>query len=102
MSEQRRLKEEYHIKCNVYSQRLLRGFLEKLGKLQAECKHEKTHWMQELNPDGTFKEGLYKRCFICGSTVEVFCSATPEFIENILNDFDSSIESQRAWLSKKC
>jgi hypothetical protein len=99
MSELKKLKEAYHAKCEVYSHRLLQGFLEKMGKLQAECKHKHTHWMQEINSDGSFKEGLFKRCLICGSTVDTFYTKI-EFIENILNNFDERVEVQKKWLNK--
>ena len=73
------------------SQKQLARFFLELGTLQAECKHPKTHWMQELTRDGSFKEGLYKRCFVCGSTVErVDVNASNR--EQLLLVFDEAVE----------
>jgi hypothetical protein len=65
-----------------------------VDKLQAECKHEKTHWMQELDKDGEYKKGLFKRCFICGATVEKL-DADNKFIDVAMKAFDDIIEANR-------
>jgi len=76
-------------------QHLQLRFYYDLGKLQNECKHEKTHWMQEIRKDGSFKENLYKRCFVCGATVETL-EAPDSFREQLLNKFDSEVESKKS------
>jgi hypothetical protein len=66
-----------------------------VGKLQAECKHTKTHWMQELDKEGNYKEGLFKRCFICGKTVEKL-DATDEVVEVVMKAFDDAVEAHKS------
>ena len=62
-----------------------------LEQLQTDCKHEKTHWMQELKSDGSLKGGLFKRCFVCGKTLETFdCAA--EVAEKLVGLFDCEVE----------
>jgi hypothetical protein len=94
MSEYQKLKNEYHKKCEVWSQKLLKDFMEKVGKLQVECKHPVTHWMQELNTDGSFKEGLFKRCYVCGATVDTL-DIDESFINLLLDEFDENCEDEK-------
>jgi hypothetical protein len=61
-------------------------------KLQKSCKHEKTHWMQELDKNGNYKGGLFKRCFDCGVTVTKI-DGPDEVIESALKAFDDVVEA---------
>jgi hypothetical protein len=85
-----RWKREHSRRFNKH----LGQYYAQVGKLQAECTHKKTHWIQELNKDGTFKDGLFKRCFICGGTVDMI-SISEEDIEYLLNCFDASVEMKK-------
>ncbi len=76
-------------------QKLWEEFFKTLVKLQNECKHEHIHWMQELAKDGSFKRGLFKRCFVCGATLETL-DANPEVIEQLLKVFDDAAEKVKA------
>lgn len=69
-----------------------------LDKLQKECKHERTHWMQELDRGGYPKAGLFKRCFVCGATVEKL-DAPDEAVEVAMKAFDGATELLKASLS---
>jgi hypothetical protein len=71
-----------------------------LDKLQKECKHEITHWMQELDRSGCPKAGLFKRCFVCGATVEKL-DASDEAIEVAMKAFDGATELLKATLDNK-
>ncbi len=94
MSELRKLKDEYHQKCVEKSRKMLLTFLIKMGELQTECKHELTHWMQELAEDGTIKDGLFKRCFVCGFTIETF-NVSADIVKALLSKFDKDVEEQK-------
>ncbi len=81
-----------------YSRRFtkhLGQYYKAVDKLQAECQHEKTHWIQELVKDGTFEEALVKRCFVCGKNIDKL-EADSVFIETVLNEFDASVERRKA------
>jgi len=79
-------------------QRLQIKFYADLGKLQIECKHEKTHWMQEICHDGSFKKGVFKRCFVCGATVETL-EITDSYKEQLLGKFDAEVELKKLSLA---
>jgi hypothetical protein len=96
MSELIKLQEKMQAKREIFGKKFLKQYLLAVGTLQAECKHRKTHWIQEIKSDGTFKVGLFKRCLRCGSTVDTYYPK-PEFIENILNNFDREVEVQKRW-----
>jgi hypothetical protein len=66
-------------------------FYIKLCKLQSECKHELTHWVQEITQEGYLKQGLFKRCYICGFTIDRF-DTDLEFQNQLLNEFDYHVE----------
>jgi|SRR5208283_5059866 len=70
MSEVDKIIEKYQKKHQRLERNLQIKFYTEIGKLQIECKHEKTHWMQELTKEGKLKNGLFKRCLICGSTID--------------------------------
>jgi len=65
-----------------------------VDKLQKDCKHEKTHWLQEIAKDGTFKDDLVKRCFVCGANVEKF-TVKIDVIEQIMVNFDKDVEQKK-------
>ena len=75
-------------------QKALVNFYSELGRLQVECTHKKTHWIQEILKDGSFKEELYKRCFVCGATVETL-SMSDDVNEELMNKFDSEVELKK-------
>lgn len=69
-------------------------YYEAVDKLQKECKHNRTHWMQELDKQGNIKEGLVKRCLICGSNIQKVEGTKEEIIEEALHAFDMIIENR--------
>lgn len=79
-------------------QQLKIKFYTDLGKLQIECKHEKTHWMQEIRADGSCDKDLSKRCFICGSTIETL-EVIDSFKEQLLDKFDAEVELKKLSLA---
>lgn len=90
MSELEKLMTKYEKK----RQKALVNFYSELGRLQIECTHKKTHWIQEIQKDGSFKEELYKRCFVCGATVENL-SISDDVKEEFMNKFDSEVELKK-------
>ena len=91
MSELINLEEEWQRKHDKMVAQMLGEFYAKVDKLQKECKHEKTHWIQELNKDGSFKGMLVKRCFVCGANIEKL-DTTEIQLEMFLNNFDADVE----------
>lgn len=62
-------------------------------KLEKKCKHEKTHWMQELDKKGNYKGGLFKRCFVCGKTLEKLPEIEIETIDLAMKAFDDAVNA---------
>jgi hypothetical protein len=98
MSELDKIVEKYQKKYQCLERKLQVAFYSDIGKLQIECKHEKIHWMQELKKDGSLKDGLFKRCLICGSTVETFDTEN-SFREELLIKFDNEVEVKKLALN---
>jgi hypothetical protein len=98
MSELIKLQNKFLEKGAKVTLKLQVGFLTEKGELQEDCKHEKTHWLQEIAVDGSFKAGLFKRCFICGATIDKL-KCEPEFVEQLLIQFDISVEAYKAKMS---
>ncbi|MDD5240026.1 MAG: hypothetical protein PHH61_06225 [Candidatus Nanoarchaeia archaeon] len=61
-------------------------------KLQKTCQHANTHWMQELDRKGNYKEGLFLRCFDCGATIRTLSEMETETINSAMKAFDDTIE----------
>jgi hypothetical protein len=61
-------------------------------KLQKTCQHANTHWMQELDRKGNYKEGLFLRCFDCGVTIRTLSEMETETINLAMKAFDDTIE----------
>ena len=96
MSELIKLQLEFTQKDEKRRIKTLKEFYLAVGKLQHDCKHKKTHWIQELSKNGSFKEDeLYKRCYVCGSTIETL-KVTGAQREMFLNNFDADVEQQKA------
>jgi len=91
MSEFVKLQEKNQVITQGMIVYLRATFESEVKELQETCKHEKTHWMQELTKEGDFKEGLFKRCFVCGATVQKF-DANDEAIEVAMKAFDGAVE----------
>ena len=72
-------------------------FYATLDRLQKGCKHESTHWMQELDRGGCPKSGLFKRCFVCGATVEQL-DLSDDALEVAMKAFDGATELIKASL----
>ena len=94
MSKLVKLEQKFSTKAEETREKQLLAFFKAMGELQFNCKHEKTHWIQEISKEGIFSVALYKRCFICGSTVEKIDLKT-ETQEQILVQFDSSVEQAK-------
>jgi hypothetical protein len=92
MSEFLKLKEKYQTMNQAMNVYFRATFDSDVKELQETCKHEKTHWMQELTKEGDFKEGLFKRCFICGATIEKL-EANDKAIELAMQAFDNAVEN---------
>ena len=95
MSEFVKLKEKYQILSQSMNIYFKATFDSEVKELQENCKHDKTHWMQELTKEGDYKEGLFKRCFICGATLEKLDTGRPEFIDELCNQFDLNVENRK-------
>lgn len=98
MSEFVKLKEKYQTMNQAMTVYFRATFDSEVKELQESCKHDKTHWMQELTKEGDFKEGLFKRCFICGATVEML-EVPNEAIEVAMKAFDGATEIIKASLN---
>lgn len=93
MSEIVKIEKEIQEKANKLSAKLYKELIFKIADIRAECKHEKMHWIQELNKAGHYKNGLFKRCFVCGLTLDTFDS-TADIMEQILYAFDIHVEQK--------
>jgi hypothetical protein len=61
-------------------------------KIQKACTHKNTHWMQELDRKGNYKNGLFLRCFDCGITIRTLSELEIETINLAMKAFDDTIE----------
>lgn len=93
MNDYMKLRENYTNNLIKANDKALAKFYLQLGTLQNEiCKHEKTLWLQEIGKDGELKEGLFKRCLNCNSTLATIDDL--EAIKKLLADFDKACEIQ--------
>ena len=94
MSERRKLEESWKLRSLKGEHVTATDMVIEMGKLVERCTHNKTHWIQEINQDGEFSNKLFKRCFLCGFNIEEL-NVEPEFVEQILTDFDKSCEIKK-------
>ena len=98
MSERAKLEEEF-----LYRHRrgtTMADFIIAMGKLVENCKHEKTHWIQEVDSRGNFHDDLIKRCYICGVNIDTLEDVEKEFVEKLLSQFDRTCEKKKASITK--
>lgn len=100
MSERKKLEEKWLLEqykgCTV----LPKDMIIELGKLVEQCPHNKTHWVQELDSEGVFKNKLFKRCFLCGFNIDEL-DVDEEFREGLLSDFDKRCEEKKLLVKAK-
>lgn len=94
MTERKKLEEKWELDELRGHPILPKDMIIQLGKLVESCPHSKTHWIQEIDREGEFKGKLYKRCYLCGFNIDEL-ETEPEFIEQILNDFDMRCEDKK-------
>jgi len=94
MSELIKLKQEYDEHMDKVYRKALAVYFTKLGIVQEECKHEKTHWIQEIATDGSLSTELRKRCYVCGLTVDTL-NLDKDALEAILIAYDKNIEFEK-------
>ena len=95
MTEKRKLMEEL-----IYREKrkaTMSDFIVSWGKLVAACKHERTHWIQEMDEFGELHNNLVKRCYVCGVNIDELC-VEKEFVEKLIYDFDAACEEKKASL----
>jgi hypothetical protein len=93
MSERRKLMDE--LLYRLERKATVSDFIIAWGKLVESCKHEKTHWIQEIDNDsGEFHNDLVKRCYVCGVNIDEL-SVEKEFVEKLLADFDKACEEKK-------
>jgi len=98
MSEKAKLIDEFayrHLRNLTMS-----DFIIAWGKLVERCKHEKTHWVQEMDSEGNLHNDLVKRCFVCGVNVDVIQNEK-EFVEKLQHDWDTACEKKKNSLHSK-
>lgn len=96
MSERAKLEERFIEKyTNHYT---MSDFILAWAHLVETCKHEKTHWIQEVDSNGDLKGDLKKRCYVCGINLEIL-DVPKYFIEKLLSDFDKACEKKKASLT---
>lgn len=100
MSERRKLEQKWQLEAYRGHEVLFKDMIIQLGKLVESCPHSKTHWIQEIDSEGEFKDKLFKRCYLCGFNIDEL-EAEPEFIEQILDIFDRSCEERKTQMVKK-
>jgi hypothetical protein len=100
MSEFDKLTEKWQREHSRRFTKHLGQYYAAVDKLQKECKHEKTHWIQELDKQGNVTDGLFKRCFVCGVNVQKV-DADDKTIELALKAFDDSVEASIQFISKQ-
>ena len=96
MSERKKLIEELIYRTERKA--TMSDFIVAWGKLVEKCKHEKTHWIQEIDQEGEFHNDLVKRCYICGVNIDEL-NIEKEFVEKLLCDFDRACEEKKAALT---
>jgi hypothetical protein len=99
VSERQKLEESWKMRSLKGEHVTPTDMIIEMGKLVEKCPHDKTHWIQEINKDGEFSDNLLKRCFLCGFNVDEL-NVEPEFIEQILTDFDKSCELKKVSINQ--
>jgi hypothetical protein len=99
MSERAKLEEEFLYKRGRTT--TISDFIIAWGKLVENCKHEKTHWIQEVDSMGNFHNDLVKRCYVCGVNIDTLEDVEKEFVEKLLANFDKSCEKKKASINQK-
>lgn len=97
MSERAKLEQEF-----INRQRhplTMADFIIAWGKLVENCKHEKAHWIQEMDSEGNLRNSLVKRCYICGVNIDELIGVEKAFTEKLLKDFDDACEQKKASLT---
>ncbi len=94
MSELTKLHSEFIKKNEKRQLKIFKDFQRAIIELQLNCKHEKTHWMQEIDREGKFKDGFFKRCFVCGATVD-HIDVSDEEKEKLMQIFDEAAEKHK-------
>ena len=94
MSDIVKLEEMFQEKYRLLTADLQKEFILAIGEIKGNCKHKYTHWLQEIDREGNFKNPVFKKCFDCGSVLEIY-DANPIFVEKILKQFDRAVEKQR-------
>jgi hypothetical protein len=94
MSERQKLEENWKMRSLRGETLTAADMVMEMGKMVEKCPHDKTHWIQELSKDGEFTNNLFKRCFLCGFNIDEL-RVEPEFVEQILTDFDKSCEEKK-------
>lgn len=92
MSERKKLLEDLIYRNERKA--TMSDFIIAWGKLVEKCKHEKTHWIQEMDDTGELHNDLVKRCYICGTNIDEL-SVDKAFTEKLLNDFDRACEEKK-------
>lgn len=100
MSERRKLEAKWEMETYRGHTVYPKDMIIQLGKLVENCPHSKTHWIQEIDREGEFKDKLFKRCYLCSFNIDEL-EAEPEFVENLLGAFDRSCEEKKAEQMKK-
>ena len=96
MSELNKLTQKWQQAHSRRFTKHLGQYYKAVDKLQKECKHEKTHWIQEIAKDGSFPEDtLTKRCFVCGANIDKF-NVGVKLAEHFLTVFDKNVEEAKA------
>jgi hypothetical protein len=74
------------------------NFIVAWGRLVENCKHEKAHWIQEMDSEGNLRNDLVKRCYLCGVNIDELNDVEKAFTEKLLKDFDDACEAKKALL----
>lgn len=98
MSERAKLMEEFIYRHNRAV--TMSDFIIAWGKLVESCKHEKTHWIQEVDNEGNLRNDLVKRCYICGTNIDELI-VEKVFVEKLLKDFDKACDKKKAFQLSK-
>jgi hypothetical protein len=98
MTERAKLEQEFiNRQRNPFT---MADFIIAWGKLVENCKHEKTHWIQELDSEGSLRNDLVKRCYVCGVNIDSLIGVEEEFTQKLLKSFDDACERKKKTLSK--
>jgi hypothetical protein len=94
MSERKKLEQNWELRTLTGEKISPATMITELGKLVAQCPHNRAHWIQEITREGVFSSKLLKRCYLCGYNIDEL-DVESGFVEQLLTEFDMRCEARK-------